>query len=216
MKPEFNNSGRGEGMEHDDLIKKCARLEAENAVLKNNLKWTCFHCGFSTSDPKEARAHFGERDDAEESTPICKWWSTTDDQEHKEQFQALLQELNGERDRSMELLDNADIGEALLKAIKDFQPEFNWDICPSEVVLSLTNENVALKAQIESLERPFTEKEVRDRWPGASYADVGLANSMLLKRIGWDKWTDESIARSVKEDARVKETDHENSQDHKG
>ena len=68
--------------------------------------WRCFHCDFITNDEEEARAHFGDCDDASEFTPLCKWWSNMDDQERKEQFQALLQELNGEREESIKLRDH--------------------------------------------------------------------------------------------------------------
>ena len=75
-----------------------------DAIL-SSLPWRCFHCDFVTSDPEEAEAHFGDCDDAGEFTPLCKWWSNMNDQERKEQFQALIQELNGEREENIKKLN---------------------------------------------------------------------------------------------------------------
>lgn len=63
-------------------------------------RWECFHCGFKTSDPAEAAAHFGERDDAEEFTPTCTWWAKLSADERAQEFQDLRQELNSEREES--------------------------------------------------------------------------------------------------------------------
>lgn len=65
--------------------------------------WRCFHCDFITTDPEEAAAHFGDRDDAEEFTPICKWWANTSDSDKRQEHQALLRELDGEREHSGKL-----------------------------------------------------------------------------------------------------------------
>lgn len=70
-----------------------------DAIL-NAIPWRCFHCDFITSDPAEAQAHFGERDDAEEFTPICKWWSGVDDDERKHIFQELQRDLAREQDHN--------------------------------------------------------------------------------------------------------------------
>lgn len=61
----------------------------------------------------------------------------------------------------------------------------------------LLEENAKLKAQVERLQRPFTELEAKEPWPNASIAEAGLANAMLLSRIGWKKWTKESVQLSV-------------------
>lgn len=53
------------------------------------LPWRCFHCDFVTSDPAEAEAHFGERDDAEEFKPLCKWWRSMEDSERAQEYQEL-------------------------------------------------------------------------------------------------------------------------------
>jgi len=67
------------------------------------IPWRCFHCDFITSDRTEAQAHFGERDDAEEFKPICKWWANMDDQERKELFQdmVILQDISAEENQKL-------------------------------------------------------------------------------------------------------------------
>ena len=99
--------------ECNEQRKRIAALTAEVKTLKAQLAeaqtptaaptpaypWICFHCDFKTFDKAEAEAHFGSCDDAGEFTPLCKWWSNMDDQERKEQFQSLIQELNQERMR---------------------------------------------------------------------------------------------------------------------
>jgi hypothetical protein len=92
------------------------------------LPWRCFHCDFITNDRVEAAAHFGDSDDAGEVTPLCKWWSNMDDQERKEQFQSLIQELNYER-RRCESLQSSNEGleyqvqsqESVIKSYKAFR-----------------------------------------------------------------------------------------------
>lgn len=64
------------------------------------LPWRCFHCDFVTSDPADAQAHFGDRDDASEFKPICKWWSNLSDDERKHSFQDLQRELTAAQDES--------------------------------------------------------------------------------------------------------------------
>lgn len=60
--------------------------------------WLCFHCGFETADHNEAAAHFGDCDDAEECTPLCKWWQRMGEDERKATLQDLILELNETRD----------------------------------------------------------------------------------------------------------------------
>jgi hypothetical protein len=90
--------------------------------------WRCFHCDFHTTNRRDAEAHFGDRDDAEEFKPICKWWSNMDDAERREQFQGVIRQMNDvtednngliERigraeDRIEELLDQIDSTDATL------------------------------------------------------------------------------------------------------
>jgi hypothetical protein len=56
--------------------------------------WICFHCEFETTDPAVAAAHFGDRDDAEEFKPICKWWARLSEDERVETLQNTVQQLN--------------------------------------------------------------------------------------------------------------------------
>ncbi len=72
-------------------------------AIINAIPWRCFHCDFITSDRAEAQAHFGERDDAEEFKPICKWWANMDDQDRKEQFQdmVILQDISAEENQKL-------------------------------------------------------------------------------------------------------------------
>lgn len=61
------------------------------------IPWRCFHCDFITSDAAEAEAHFGERDDAEEFKPICKWWARMGDDERLDALQTTIKDLASER-----------------------------------------------------------------------------------------------------------------------
>ncbi len=61
-----------------------------------------------------------------------------------------------------------------------------------------------LEAKLAALQRPFSDAEVVSEWPGASVAEAGLANAMLIRRIGWDKWPKEAIELTIKIDAERK------------
>jgi hypothetical protein len=71
-----------------------AITEKGNDAILAALPWRCFHCDFVTSDYAEALAHFGERDDAEEFKPICKWWDRLSEDERKETLQDTIKQLN--------------------------------------------------------------------------------------------------------------------------
>jgi hypothetical protein len=85
-----------------DLQRQLAAAKAEAAAAQAT--WRCFHCGFESADPAEAEAHFGERDDAEEFKPLCKWWKRIDDGERAQTLQDTIQQLNAERDETARLL----------------------------------------------------------------------------------------------------------------
>lgn len=68
------------------------------AVPPTQNYWRCFHCDFDTWNRKEAAAHFGDRDDPDESKPLCKWWDRMSEDERVGQMQDLIQQLNDERD----------------------------------------------------------------------------------------------------------------------
>jgi hypothetical protein len=74
-------------------------LDVEVQHVRNN-KWVCFHCGFATGDEAEAAAHFGDRDDAEEFKPLCKWWRRMTKLERVGEFQTLIKELNQAQEQS--------------------------------------------------------------------------------------------------------------------
>lgn len=73
----------------------------EESILQS-LPWRCFHCDFVTNDPKEAEAHFGDRDDAEEFKPLCRWWERMSDNERAEALQDVIVQLNEERRENMQ------------------------------------------------------------------------------------------------------------------
>jgi hypothetical protein len=66
------------------------------------MEWRCFHCNFVTSDKEAALAHFGDPDELE---PVCCDWERMSKKERLGEFQALIQELNGEREENGRLLD---------------------------------------------------------------------------------------------------------------
>ena len=117
--------------------------------LSKNVTWRCFHCDFVTSDPAEAAAHFGDIEDAEEFKPLCKWWSNMDDQERKEQFQAVIRELNGEHERIARLeaenaalaLKNAALEAQLLEPAEQCE---NCDDYYATSVMQMTEDDVRL------------------------------------------------------------------------
>lgn len=78
------------------------QIEYVDKVL-SALPWRCFHCDFITSDAKEAAAHFGDRDDAEEFKPLCKWWNRISNGERIDEMQKLLADLELERRDNMGL-----------------------------------------------------------------------------------------------------------------
>jgi hypothetical protein len=59
--------------------------------------WRCFHCDFITTDAAEAEAHFGDRDDASEFKPVCRWWASLNEDERLKTFQDTLRDLSAEQ-----------------------------------------------------------------------------------------------------------------------
>ncbi len=72
-----------------------------NAILQST-PWRCFHCDFITNDQEEAAAHFGDRDDAEEFKPLCRWWLQMDDAERGAVLQDTIKQLNAEQRENMQ------------------------------------------------------------------------------------------------------------------
>jgi hypothetical protein len=72
-------------------------IEQHNAYRSASLPtdyWRCFFCDFATTNKAEAAAHFGDRDDAEEFKPMCKWWQLMSEDERVEALQQTIQQLN--------------------------------------------------------------------------------------------------------------------------
>ena len=100
--------------------------ELKTDAILTALPWRCFQCDFVTSDPEEALAHFGDRDDGEEFKPICKWWAGMDDDERKRTFQDLQRDFARGAEENMRLNDKIE-GlecnlEALTIAIRGYKP----------------------------------------------------------------------------------------------
>ena len=66
----------------------------EDIMKLREHSWRCFHCGFFTLDEKQAAAHFGDRDDAEEFKPLCKWWQCMDEGERASALQDMIAQRN--------------------------------------------------------------------------------------------------------------------------
>ena len=77
---------------------RIAQLEAEVAAEKR--VWRCFHCGFETSDRKEASGHFGEFG---EEYPLCIHWADLDADGKASEFQSINAELEGEHEENLKL-----------------------------------------------------------------------------------------------------------------
>jgi hypothetical protein len=73
-----------------------------DAIL-SAIPWRCFHCDFITTDPAEAESHFGERDDAEEFNPICKWWDRMGDDERIATLQSYIKDIRAEQEENYRL-----------------------------------------------------------------------------------------------------------------
>lgn len=73
--------------------------QAKEDLKQATETWRCFHCGFATSDPLEAEAHFGARDD--EGPALCKF----DDDELRKQHQEMFIELQRSRATEEQLLE---------------------------------------------------------------------------------------------------------------
>lgn len=101
-------------------------MEAEEII--DRIPWRCFFCDFITTDRAEAAAHFGDRDDPQESTPLCKWWTSMQDDERVKQLQDTLQQLDAERDANYRLSTKVEAleyqvenQESVIKSYKPFK-----------------------------------------------------------------------------------------------
>jgi hypothetical protein len=71
-----------------------------DAILEA-IPWRCFFCDFITTDRAGAAAHFGDRDDASEFKPICKWWNSITQDERLQVLQDTLKQLDREQRENM-------------------------------------------------------------------------------------------------------------------
>ncbi len=124
-----------------DLLQTCllaeenaVKLEATLAEREREIEqlkkphWKCFFCEFETSDRETAEDHFGDRDDAEEFKPICKWWDRMDGDERKQTLQDYVHDLKIEQECNESLRSRlATAREALILAKKEMIASGNWD-----------------------------------------------------------------------------------------
>lgn len=80
------------------LLEANERLEGELAEARK--AYRCFHCGFETTDAKEAAGHFGDRDDM---APLCLDWSELDADGRASEYQNVCGSLNSEREENCNL-----------------------------------------------------------------------------------------------------------------
>lgn len=101
------------------------KKDAMDAIL-NAIPWRCFHCDFITTDRAEAEAHFGDRDDAEEFKPICKWWSSITAEDKLFHLQQALKDLDIERrmvDRQRVAIEGLEYQvDSIAQQIKSYKP----------------------------------------------------------------------------------------------
>lgn len=110
-------------------MEKAAEMDLDqlksDAIL-NALPWRCFFCDFVTTDNLEAAAHFGDRDDASEFKPICKWWASMAADEKLSTLQQTLKDLEAERrevDRQRVAIEGLEYQvESIPQQIKSYKP----------------------------------------------------------------------------------------------
>jgi hypothetical protein len=113
-------------------------VDAHKAILEcldelEKPRWTCFHCEFQTADRAEAEAHFGDRDDDTEFTPICKWWATMSAGERIDNFQSVLRDIKAEQEECGRLIEANRSLEAenarLREALREVSDELSKHTC---------------------------------------------------------------------------------------
>ena len=130
------------------------------------LPWRCFHCDFVTSDPEEAAAHFGDRDDADEFKPICKWWERMeDDRERLQTLQDTIRDLNRGADENIRLLTKIEGLEyqvdSIKSSIQSYKPFRNCQTIYDVFCLFDSMEGRALAAEARwNPAEPPTPKEI--------------------------------------------------------
>jgi len=86
-----------EGKTYPDVVVDGAigrmTIAALRAEIEAKPTWACFHCGFSTNDHAEAKAHFG---DVDEEEPLCLTWAGLCKDGQANEYQLALQQLDAE------------------------------------------------------------------------------------------------------------------------
>jgi hypothetical protein len=179
----------------NDLLDDIDTLVAENSRLTAALgeaqrKWRCFYCEFATDNPVEAEAHFGDRDDAGEFKPICKWWARMDDSERRETLQDLSKQVRELQEREeQQTVQMAGISMAANGATHDTakQGDYGWSV-PYADVLLLRRLYESQAKRIEELEKPVTIAEMQELGFEAGHRDdlydLDDVNSLLAHRAG--------------------------------
>lgn len=172
------------------LEAKNARLTAELAATKQD-RWTCFHCGFETTDREEAAAHFGDRDDAEEFTPLCRWWKNMTPEERGEALQEAIRDLNAEREENALLRTRIEgLGyqvEGQKSEIKSFAPFRGCDSINQVFHVYDSMEGRALAAEKEladARDREAALEEALRFIRNEASASVGLEEDAIRALIG--------------------------------
>ncbi len=143
-------------------------------------KWTCFNCGFETSDEKEASAHFGDQDDA---TSLCHDWAKESVDEHLKTCQQYIIMLDHEREENYKLRQQNEaleyqVGtfESTIKSYKPFreckniQDVFNvYDSMEGQKIVA-EQERDALKVDLQA--RLASAEGVLDEIAVLSYDDA--------------------------------------------
>lgn len=171
--------------------KQIADLEAQLADEKQT--WRCFHCGFETSDRKEASGHFGEFG---EEYPLCIHWSDLDADGKASEFQSINAELEGEREENLKLRQQVEQLEYLTGSQEaDISSRFKGCRTINEAFFkydSMEGRALAAEARIAALEAALQEiAEVCDGGDGEVdlwLNDVGFRRDMLADyRLAYKK-----------------------------
>lgn len=155
--------------------------------------WRCFHCGFETVDYREARSHFGDRD---EESPLCLTWRDLDADGRASEYGSVLEQLVQEREENARLCTMNDGLEyqvtGQIHAIKSFRPFRDCETINQVFHVYDSMEGRALVAEAALRWRPISEMhEDYGQCVLMNLADPGgleLGNNLDLD---WDEtqWT---------------------------
>jgi len=189
LRNELNDAGEQLGIyyvpvEHQQ--QRISELEAQLAAEKET--WRCFHCGFETANRAEAEAHFGDRDDAEEFKPLCRWWASMSPKERGETLQDTIEQLNSERDENAVLRSKIDGLEyrihGIVSEIKSFKPFRNCESIHQVFYVYDSMEGRMLVAEEKLAERDRQLKVAREALTIASKS-LNHCDSIAWKCPSW-------------------------------